>query len=257
MIQTNEKANENILTPVTFPKFPCRQRRDEPPALVFAPLAWLKLQMFCHASDNEIGGFAVSAAGDPLYVERFETVLQGVTPVSVEFADSAVADHFDRCVDEGLVPQRFARIWCHTHPGESAEPSFTDEKTFERVFGPCDWSVMFILSRAGRTYARLAFAAGPGGSLMLPVIVDWAAWPDVLLDESLDLDRRVHAWREEFERNVHALDLRSTSSGPASLPPYSLLVGDDPLVERELWADEALELYQLEELDHATRERNP
>jgi proteasome lid subunit RPN8/RPN11 len=245
-------------------------RTVEPaPVLRFSPLAWLKLQMFCHASENEIGGFAVSKEGDPLYIERFETVLQGVTPVSVEFADSAVADHFDRCVDEQLVPQRFARIWCHTHPGSSAQPSLTDEKTFTRVFGECNWSVMFILSRTGQTYARLAFSAGPGGRLMLPVTVDWAALPGMLLEEQNELQWQVHNWWQEYEQNVHALlptwsSHRPASSSPTSrssdpsLPtPFSLLLGDedaadgiDDSAERQLWAEEVLELYQLEELSH-------
>jgi proteasome lid subunit RPN8/RPN11 len=182
---------------------PPRQRREEP-RLRFAPLAWLKLQYFCHAGETEIGGFAVTAADDPLYVERFETVLQGTTAVSVEFSDDAVADFFDRCVDAGLVPQRFARVWCHTHPGESPEPSATDEETLLRAFGACDWSVMFILGRTSRTYARLTFGAGPGGSMLIPVLVDWSRWPIDLAQLQQPLAAQVKSWRDEYETNVHA-----------------------------------------------------
>ena len=46
---------------------------------------------------------------------------------------------------------------------------------------------MFIIGRTGRTYARLTFNAGPGGSILLPVSVDWAAWPDVMLEEQARL----------------------------------------------------------------------
>ena len=49
----------------------------------------------------------------------------------------------------------------------------TDEETFARVFGRSDWAVMFILARGGQSYARLRFNVGPGGSLMLPVEVDY------------------------------------------------------------------------------------
>jgi hypothetical protein len=87
--------------------------------LTFSPLAWLKLQMFLHAGDTEVGGFAVSRAGDLLYVEDFITLQQETTCVTVEFDDNAVADFFDQCVDQKLTPARFARIWCHTHPGDS------------------------------------------------------------------------------------------------------------------------------------------
>src|SRR6478672_9565176 len=109
-------------------------RARRPPVLAFAPLAWLKLQFFCHAGPTEIGGFAVSAPDNLLYVEDFQTVRQLVSPLSVQFDDQAVADFFDACVDRGLTPDHFARIWCHTHPAASVEPSATDEETFWRSF---------------------------------------------------------------------------------------------------------------------------
>src|SRR4051812_34081276 len=54
-------------------------------ALVFPPLAWLKLKFFCHAGETEVGGFAISSAADPLYVQDFVTVRQATTAVTVEF----------------------------------------------------------------------------------------------------------------------------------------------------------------------------
>jgi proteasome lid subunit RPN8/RPN11 len=168
---------------------------------MFAPLAWLKLQFFCHAGDTEVGGFGRSAAGRPLYVEEFVTVPQDVTPVSVSLRDDAVAELFDRSVDSGLPPDRFARIWLHTHPGASPAPSGVDEATFGRAFGACDWAVLFILGRTGRTYARLMFAAGPGGARPLRCAVDWSCWPGQLTGD--DLGDRVNAWRHEYARNIH------------------------------------------------------
>jgi hypothetical protein len=41
---------------------------------------------------------------------------------------------------------------------------------------------MFILSRTSQTYARLCFSAGPGGSILLPVRVNWEQWPQELSD---------------------------------------------------------------------------
>lgn len=175
-----------------------RFRRIPARELMFSPLAWLKLQYFCHAGDTEIGGFGIAAEDDPLHVVDFQTVRQQVTSVTVRFADDAVADFFDKMTDGGLPPARYARLWCHTHPGTSADPSGTDEETFARVFGGCDWSVMFILARGGETYARLAFSAGPRGELLLPVSVDWSDWPDTVFD----LPELVPGWREEFERNI-------------------------------------------------------
>jgi hypothetical protein len=122
---------------------------------------------------------------------------QQTTIVSVEFDDEAVADFFDEQVDAGLPPERFFRLWLHTHPGESAAPSSTDEETFERVFGSCDWAVMAILAQGGQTYARLRFNAGPGGQVEIPMTVDYAR-PFPAADPD--------GWQREYERCVHALD---------------------------------------------------
>jgi hypothetical protein len=190
-----------------LPHAPNPQGRWRPPpdepALTFAPLAWLKLQFFLHAGDTEIGGFGISAEDDLLYIQDFVTVRQVTSSASVEFADAAVADYFDACVDDGLTPARFARIWLHTHPGSSPTPSSVDEATFDRVFGDCDWSLMFIIGRTGLTYARLALRCGPGGDILLPVAVDWAAWPQALTHELLkhpEVD-----WIAEYNRNIQPL----------------------------------------------------
>ena len=94
-------------------------------------------------------------AGDLLLVEDVRLVRQTCDWASVAFDDAAVADFFDEQVDAGRQPEEFGRIWVHTHPGDSAGPSLTDEETFARVFGGCDWAVMLILARAARRYARL------------------------------------------------------------------------------------------------------
>ena len=181
-----------------------RHRRDRP-CLVFSPLAWLKLQFFCHAGDTEIAGFGITAKDDPLHVVDFVTIKQRASMVTVAMDDEAVADFMDRFVDLGMQPQQFLRIWCHTHPGSSPNPSGTDEDTFERVFGACDWAVMFIISRTGATYARLSLHVGPGMSSDLPVSVDWAAWPDILAEPSFWMDQLTADWHAEFHANINSL----------------------------------------------------
>jgi hypothetical protein len=180
------------------PRRPYRPR----PCLTFAPLAWLKLQFLCHFGETEVGGFGLSAGHDLLYVEDFVTVRQQATPLAVRFDDTAVADYFDASVDRGLHPSQFARLWCHTHPGASVTPSGTDETTFARRFGRCDWAVMFILGRAGNAYARLTFTAGPGAEVELPVEVDWPSWPECLSDPDR-LSELARQWQEEYAANVH------------------------------------------------------
>ena len=123
---------------------------------------------------TEVGGFGISAPDDLLLIKDISLVRQKCSSVTVKFDDQAVADHFDDYVDLGYAVERFARIWVHTHPGDSASPSGTDEDTFARCFGNSDWAIMFILARGGQTYARLALNTGPGGDLLLPVEIDFS-----------------------------------------------------------------------------------
>ena len=129
-------------------KKPSAARRDEPrkpPVLRFSPTAWAKLLFLRDRGDSEVGGFGIAAEDDLLFVEDIRLVRQVDTVASVEFDDVAVAEFFDEQVDLGRRPQKFARIWIHTHPGNSPEPSGTDEATFCRVFGRTDWAVMVRL----------------------------------------------------------------------------------------------------------------
>ena len=180
----------------------------------FSPAAWAKLLYFRDAGGTEIGGFGVSAADDLLYIEQFATVRQEVTMASVAFDDTAVADFFDKEVDAGHKPEQFGRIWCHTHPGNSPHPSSTDEATFARVFGKCQWAVMAIIAQEGRSYARLRFNIGPGGEVIIPVEVDYSRpFPASAFD----------AWQAEYEQNIrpwtNTFDLGKEMPSPAESKP--------------------------------------
>ncbi len=171
--------------------------------LRFSPTAWAKLLFLRDVGDTEIGGFGISAVDDLLYVKDVELVSQTCTWVHVAFADEAVANFFDDQVDAGRRPEEFGRIWVHTHPGSSPEPSVTDEATFARVFGSADWALMFILARGGQTYARLRYNVGPGVDVKIPVEVDYGR---AFASSEQEL------WHADYLANVHT---------PASEPPKS------------------------------------
>jgi hypothetical protein len=195
------------------------------PTLRFSPTAWAKLTYLRDRGDTEVGGFGTSADDDPLFMEDFQLVDQSCTGVTVCFGDGAVADYFDRQVDQGLQPSNFARLWVHTHPGQSAEPSWVDEDTFARVFGSVDWAVMFILARGGQTYARLRFNAGPGGALTLPVAVDYSR-PFPASDFLV--------WDQEYQACVHEEHLQPpTRSRYSRETPAAADLFSDP----EFWPD--------------------
>jgi proteasome lid subunit RPN8/RPN11 len=175
--------------------------------LRLTPYAWAKLLYLRDLGPTEVGGFGISSRDDLLLIEDVILAKQLCTEVTVKFDDEAVADYFDTQVDLGLLPERFGRIWIHTHPGSSPLPSNTDEATFERCFGTAAWAVMFIVARGGQTYARLRFSAGPGGELVVPVEVDFrqsfsgsdkAAW-------DMEYDQSVRQEQPPVERRLNFL----------------------------------------------------
>ncbi len=197
------KADQNVTSiHPGRPQLPLRQReqtmagRCHRPILQFTPYAWAKCLWFRDQGNTEIGGFGISAADDLMLIEDFVTVGQQVSAVSVEFDDQAVADFFDRQVDEGRRPEQFARIWLHTHPGNSALPSGTDEQTFSRVFGACDFAIMAIVARGGQTYGRLKIATGPGVACRVRFNVDYGrSFP------ATDMD----VWEDEYHCDIHSV----------------------------------------------------
>jgi hypothetical protein len=113
-----------------------KQRYAQPaPPLRLTPYAWSKLLYLRDAGPTEIGGFGISAESNLLLIEDFRLVKQRCSVATVRFDDESIADFFDEQVDRGLAPERFGRIWVHTHPGSSPLPSVTDEETFARCFG--------------------------------------------------------------------------------------------------------------------------
>lgn len=143
---------------------------------------------------TEVGVFGISEPDDLLFVKDIQLVEQNCTESFVAFEDIAVADFFEDQIDLGRKPEEFGRIWIHTHPGSCPQPSPTDHETFERVFGNCDWAVMFIIARGGDTFAELHWKAG---SASLPM--------DVEVDFSKPFTGSDHtSWDEEYRANVHA-----------------------------------------------------
>jgi len=184
--------------------------------LRFSPTAWAKLLFMRDVTSNEVGGFGITEPDDLLFVTDFALVKQKVTSISVSFDDESVADFFEDQVAAARKPEQFARIWLHTHPGNSPEPSMTDEATFTRVFGKCDWSVMCVLAQDGSSYARLRFNAGPGGEITIPVYVDYSCEFDAA---NFDL------WEQQYQANVVVDEIFKQVSKPESAVSQKLPCG--------------------------------
>ena len=218
---------------ISVPKKTLRltQRYTQPaPPLRLTPYAWSKLLFLRDAGPTEIGGFGISAESNLLLIEDFRLVKQRCSVATVRFDDESIADFFDEQVDRGLSPERFGRIWVHTHPGSSPLPSVTDEETFARCFGGADWTLMLILACGGRTYARLRFGVGPKASVILPIEIDFGAAAPAM-DQA--------AWEQEYQHNVSA-DVILAPARPTPGPPpkvsfdpaeESSAIGNDPFFD--------------------------
>ena len=233
---------KNQLKQMNKSKQPSKMLRDydkpTKPVLRFSPTAWAKLLFFRDRGETEISGFGITAHDDLLYVTDFMTIKQDATVVSISLDDKAVANFFESQVDAGRQPEQFFRIWCHSHPDHSPEPSSTDEETFQRVFGRCDWAVMLIVAQGGKMHAQLRFNVGPGGQMLIPVQVDYS-YPFGACDRD--------AWELEYRANIKA-----------HLLSRGLVCGDEGLLDSEELdlSDYSLPqdiLEQLEEMEPAER----
>jgi proteasome lid subunit RPN8/RPN11 len=205
-------------------------------------------------TDNEVGGFGITEADDLLFVTDVVLVKQKVTCVSVSFEDESVADHFEDQVEAGRQPEQFARVWVHSHPAESPEPSGTDEATFERVFGRCDWAIMFVIARIGSTFARLRFNAGPGGEVKIPVCVDYSCEFDAADFELWEQQYRANVIEDNSfsltgkSKNAPEQQVAATEMfGSDGFEETSFLSGQDLLTEIDLMEPMERELF-MEEL---------
>jgi len=194
------------------------------------------------AGDTEIAGFGIAPANDLLFVEDVQVVKQTCTWVTAELDDLSIAQFLDRQVDEGRRPEQFFRLFLHTHPGDSPEPSGTDEETFARVFGRADWALMFILARGGRSYALLRYNIGPGLDAQLPVEVDYSG-PFGSSDRDL--------WLEEYSDNIRIPPPDPRPETKTEKESRRSTIGnEEPFIDdwwRDAWGDYAnFDRYQVE-----------
>lgn len=217
-----------------------RSRGTRRPVLRFSPTAWAKLLCLRDQGSTEVGGFAITSGDDLLYVEDVCLLRQTCTAVSVKFDDVAVSEFFEDQVASGRRPEQFARIWIHTHPGDSAAPSHVDERTFRRVFGRCDWAVMFILACGGQTYARIRYGVGPGGEMQIPMRVEFS---EPFAASNFD------SWQREYAASVHLLEFMSMPAGAGDQSKTGMSPSPDELSNDFFFDHYTLERKDLESLE--------
>lgn len=166
------------------------------PTLTLTPFAWFQWHYFRDLVDTEIGGFALTETEDPLLVTRLCLVAQQCDYVTCELLGDekgGTLDHLDHWTSapHNLVAGQCTRIWWHTHPKMSANPSGTDEATFRELFSSAPWGIMMILSKTDDVYARLSVSTPTPHQLKLDVSVNWLIPPMVEPQEAINWQAQV------------------------------------------------------------------
>lgn len=156
------------------------------PQITFSLEAWITVLMARNEVKTEITMFGVTDENDPTRVVSIEFVKHEATTGTVEFDDDALAEYTARMAGDGIAPWRCRRVWIHTHPGDSVEPSTTDWGTFWEHFDDVPWGVMVIVGQGGSVGCHMNIKPQvPEG--VQPM---WFRVPTkVMVDEIVDLNR--------------------------------------------------------------------
>lgn len=163
--------------------------------LRFTPYAWAKLVYLRDKGNTEVGGWGQVHPHRPLTIIDIRMPKQECTSAWCEFDDVSSAQLIQKMIfDEGCAVEECQRIWIHTHPGNSPQPSGQDEDTWKGPMSEFPWGIMFILARGGNTYARIRYST-PFGNVEqeIPVAIDWSS-------DFLGTDQA--AWDAEYEECV-------------------------------------------------------
>lgn len=121
----------------------------------FTPYAYSKMMYYLHKNNNEVSMFGISKKENPSLVIDVSLIKQEVGEVTTDMDDEALADYVEDMVCKGYEPCEVLRIWIHSHPNFSTQPSNTDKETFSRAFKNASWKVMIIISKKYETYCLL------------------------------------------------------------------------------------------------------
>lgn len=149
--------------------------------LVLSVYAYLKWQYMCYSTPLEVSAYGFSRGtksfADLLYIEDLIILRQECSTCFTNIDSDAILEYYDKLADKDIPLQQGTRVWFHTHPQMSAQPSSTDTDTFAETFDNPDWSIMAILSQTNDMTARLKltteFAALEED---IDIKIDWSSY---------------------------------------------------------------------------------
>jgi len=114
-----------------------------------------KLQAWRDMGDTEVTGFFITQK------DQFNKVIDAVivkaecTGATVDIDAEALENLYLTMAEKNIYPDQL-QIWWHTHPGNSASPSGTDQTTFKELGQDRTLNLMYILACGGEEFAQLS-----------------------------------------------------------------------------------------------------
>lgn len=200
-----------------------RPRIEASESLRISGYAWEKLNWFRANADTEVTGFMVARSPDrPLdivdvhlfkadvglaHVHMYRGDEGGAHPGREDYGVAWMAER----MAEGVIDQvQHMCIWWHTHPGNSAHPSATDEDTFDEHCRNGGLHGMFILAGGEECTFRMRYADHSRAGLVL----DWTV--GVVVDRAVPWPEKVTTpteWKEQLR--TLAIELRPIAWKPS------------------------------------------
>lgn len=140
--------------------------------LRISPAAFQKVAYFTKKT-VEVGGFAITSPEDPALIIDFVVLKQTSSVASFDFDKDGMQDYLNEMVDRGISPNNCFRIYIHTHPGNSPQPSSVDDEQFDELMENYPWFCMVIFAKDLSTYARVKMTQGCGIEAELDLEIDW------------------------------------------------------------------------------------
>ncbi len=166
------------------------------------------LRLLQENGDTEFSAFGFMPDVATREITDLFVPLQYNSPGGTHMDDEGVAKLFSLLSEEGLEHEQYGRVWIHSHPTFSVQPSGTDWSTLKRTFGRCPWVLMIIVSLDGgkfnsSVHLRVNSPMGCATRKLAKLEIDYArGWP-----------KEVESWVEARKQLFQ--DMPSPSSSTA------------------------------------------
>ena len=177
-------------------------------SLTMTTSVWSRIMNSRNAAKTEIGFLGICEDPErPLHITDLYMPKQLCNSVHMDFDENDIAEHMMDMAELNILPSQCMRIWIHTHPGPSCEPSGEDRTTFES-FIQGEWAVMAIVGTTNNLYAELGLNHPLGKfNKKIDWIIDWSA------DAK---ETNIDHWLQEMEQKVEVETFKPKKSIPTN-----------------------------------------